>query len=74
MVDVLHRLNGVPVNAATIRGAEVVEVLAIAMPVLPPTQVVDREAVVDKRASLRFRGPTPGRARRPRAGELEPGP
>ena len=40
MVDVLHRLNGVPVNTATIRGAEVVEVLAIAMPVLPPTHVV----------------------------------
>src|SRR6478609_9279062 len=40
VVDVLHRLNGVPVNTATIRGAEVVEVLAIAMPVLPPTQVV----------------------------------
>jgi hypothetical protein len=40
VVDVLHRLNGVPVEAATIRGAEVVEVLAIAMPVLPPTLVV----------------------------------
>jgi hypothetical protein len=40
VVDMLHRLNGVPVDAATIHGAEVLEVLAIAMPVLPPTHVV----------------------------------
>ena len=40
VVDVLHRLNGVPVEPSTIRGADEVEVLAIAMPVLPPTQVV----------------------------------
>jgi hypothetical protein len=40
VVDVLHRLNGVPVEVSTIRGAGVLEVLAIAMPVLPPTQVV----------------------------------
>ena len=40
VVDMLHRLNGVPVDIATIRGAEVVEVLAISMPVLPPTHVV----------------------------------
>jgi Nucleotidyl transferase of unknown function (DUF2204) len=40
VVDMLHRLNGVPVDAATLRRAEVVEVLAIAMPVLPPTHVV----------------------------------
>lgn len=40
VVDVLHRLNGVPVEAAVIRSAGVVEVLAIAMPVLPPTLVV----------------------------------
>ncbi len=39
-MDVLHRLNGVPVDPATIRGAEVLEVLAIAMLVLPPTHVV----------------------------------
>ena len=72
VVDVLHRLNGVPVDPATIRGAEELEVLAIAMPVLPPTHVVDREAVVAQRASLRFRGPAAWRARRPRAGELGP--
>ena len=40
VVDVLHRLNGVPVEAATIAGADLVEVLAIAMPVLTPTHVV----------------------------------
>ena len=40
VVDVLHRLNGVPVQAATIDNADDVEVLAIAMPVLAPTVVV----------------------------------
>ena len=64
VVDMLHRLNDVPVDIATIRGAEVVEVLAIAMPVLPPTLRGDREAVIAQRASLRFRGPAAGRARR----------
>jgi hypothetical protein len=43
VVDVLHRLNGVPVDPATIRGAEKVEVLAIAMPVLRPTHVVSEK-------------------------------
>jgi hypothetical protein len=43
VVDVLHRLNGVPVTAATISGADVVEVLAIAMPVLSPTLVVSEK-------------------------------
>ena len=46
--------------------------LAIAMPVLPPTQVVTEKLTVAQRASLRFRGPAPRRARRPRAGELGP--
>ena len=40
VVDVLHRLNGVPVDKETIRAAEVREVLAIAMPVLSATHVV----------------------------------
>jgi hypothetical protein len=40
VVDVLHRLNGVPVDLTTIRGADVLEVLAIAMAVLAPTLVV----------------------------------
>jgi hypothetical protein len=40
VVDVLHRLNGVPVDPTTIRGADVMEVLAIAMAVLAPTLVV----------------------------------
>lgn len=40
VIDVLHRLNGVPIDSAVIGGAEVTEVLAIAMPVLTPTCVV----------------------------------
>ncbi len=40
VIDVLHRLNGVPVDAATIRSAEELDVLAIRMPVLSPTHVV----------------------------------
>ncbi|WP_102141869.1 hypothetical protein [Mycobacterium hubeiense] len=40
VVDVLYRLNGVPVDASTIRTAEELDVLAIRMLVLPPTQVV----------------------------------
>jgi Uncharacterised nucleotidyltransferase len=40
VVDVLHRVNRVPVEAATLERAEQREVLAIAMPVLPPTMVL----------------------------------
>jgi hypothetical protein len=40
VVDVLHRVNGVPVDPATLDCAEQRDVLAIAMPVLPPTMVV----------------------------------
>ena len=40
VVDVLHRVNRVPVQAATLDCAEQREVLAIAMPVLPPTMVL----------------------------------
>ncbi|AGP65506.1 hypothetical protein OEM_39710 [Mycobacterium intracellulare subsp. yongonense 05-1390] len=40
LVDVLHRINGVPVDAATLDQAEQQEVLAIGMPVLPPTMVL----------------------------------
>jgi hypothetical protein len=40
VVDVLHRLNGEPVTAATLAGADVHQVLAIDMPVLSPTLVV----------------------------------
>jgi hypothetical protein len=40
LVDVLHRVNGVPVDAATLDHAEQHEVLAISMPVLPPTMVL----------------------------------
>jgi len=37
---VLHRVNGVPVQHATLECAEEHDVLAIRMPVLPPTTVL----------------------------------
>lgn len=40
VVDVLHRINGERVEPATLDRAEQRDVLAIAMPVLPPTMVV----------------------------------
>jgi hypothetical protein len=40
VIDVLHRLNGVPVDAGTILSAEEFDVLAIRMRVLPPTHVL----------------------------------
>lgn len=40
VVDVLHRLNGVPVEPALIERAVEVEVLAMRMPVLPPTEMI----------------------------------
>lgn len=43
LVDVLHRHNGVPVDAAMLDAAEVQDVLAIAMPVLPPMYVVTQK-------------------------------
>ena len=43
LVDVLHRHNGVRVDAAMLDAAEVHDVLAIAMPVLPPMYVVTQK-------------------------------
>lgn len=40
VVDVLHRINGVPVQATNLDCAEERSVLAIRMPVLPPTLVL----------------------------------
>ncbi|SPM28341.1 hypothetical protein MTAB308_1827 [Mycobacterium terramassiliense] len=40
VVDILHRINGERVEPATLDRAEQRDVLAIAMPVLPPTTVV----------------------------------
>jgi Nucleotidyl transferase of unknown function (DUF2204) len=40
VVDILHRINGERVEPATLDHAEQRDVLAIAMPVLPPTMVV----------------------------------
>jgi hypothetical protein len=40
LVDVLHRVNGVPVDLATLDQAVQLDVLAISMPVLPPTMVL----------------------------------
>jgi hypothetical protein len=43
LVDILHRVNGETVDAALIDGAEVHDVLAIAMPVLSPTCVLTQK-------------------------------
>ena len=40
MVDVLHRLQGVPVDHDLISSAEEFEVLGVRIPVLPPTEVM----------------------------------
>lgn len=40
VVDVLHRLNGVPVDGGLLDGAEQFDVLAIKTPVLAPTAVL----------------------------------
>ena len=40
VIDVLHRLNGVPVTASSLQAAQEYDVLAIRMPVLPPTEVI----------------------------------
>lgn len=40
VIDVLHRLNGTPVDADTIASADELDVLAIRMPVLSPTHVI----------------------------------
>ena len=40
VIDVLHRLNGVPVDKGTILAADEYDVLAIRMRVLPPTEVM----------------------------------
>ena len=40
VIDVLHRLNGVPIDATTILAAEEFDVLAIRMRVLSPTYVM----------------------------------
>lgn len=42
-IDVLHRINGKPVDAALIGSGELRDVLAIRMPVLSPTQVVTQK-------------------------------
>jgi hypothetical protein len=43
LVDVLHRVNGVVVDSALIAAADVLDVLAIPMPVLPPTIVLTQK-------------------------------
>jgi hypothetical protein len=40
VVDVLHALNGVPVTPDTVAAAETQQVLAVWMPVVPPTDVI----------------------------------
>lgn len=43
LVDVLYQLNGVSVGAAVLGSAEVLDVLAVRIPVLPPTLVVSEK-------------------------------
>jgi hypothetical protein len=43
LVDVLHRVNGVAVDSAFLDCAEARDVLAIRMPVLPPTMVLTQK-------------------------------
>ena len=40
VIDVLHALNGTPVTAQDVAAADELDVLAIRMPVLPPTYVM----------------------------------
>lgn len=42
-VDVLFRLNGIPVDADLLAGATAYEVLAVTMAVLPPTAVITQK-------------------------------
>ncbi|WP_077090312.1 hypothetical protein [Mycobacterium rhizamassiliense] len=43
LVDVLHRVNGVAVDPALLDCAELRDVLAVRMPVLPPTMVLTQK-------------------------------
>jgi hypothetical protein len=43
VIDVLHQLNGTPVNADVIAAAEELDVLAIRMRVLSPTKVITEQ-------------------------------
>lgn len=43
LVDVLYQLNGASVDAAMLGAAEILDVLAIRMPVLPPTLVMSEK-------------------------------
>jgi hypothetical protein len=45
VIDVLHQLNGTPVNADMIASAEELDVLAIRMPVLSPTKVITEKLI-----------------------------
>ena len=43
LVDVLHRINRVPVDASLIERARIEDVLALAMPVLSPTEILTQK-------------------------------
>ena len=70
VIDVLHQLNGTPVDADVIAAAEELDVLAIRMRVLSPTHVHHREVELAQRAPLRFRGAVTRRSGGARAGGL----
>ena len=71
IVDVLHRLNGVPVQRAFVEDAEVHDVLGLRIPVLAPTEVLSTIAG-HVRAPLRLRAAAATGAGRPRAARLGP--
>ena len=73
VIDVLHQLNGKPMDADMIASAEELDVLAIRMRVLSPTQVIIREAELTERAPLRLRGAVARDPRGARARGLGPG-
>ena len=43
LVDVLHRINRVPVDASLIENASIEDVLALAIPVLSPTEILTQK-------------------------------
>jgi len=60
VIDVLHRLNGVPVSAAMSASAAEREVLALRMPVLSPTQVLTEKLTALNEHHCDFAGLLPG--------------
>ena len=60
VIDVLHQLNGTPVNADVIAAAEELDVLAIRMRVLSPTHVITEKLNALNEHHCDFSSLTPG--------------